>query len=32
MTPLQKARALGAYIEECMREVHAVTAAQAQQS
>jgi hypothetical protein len=32
MTPLQKARALGAYIEERMREVQAVTAAPAPQS
>jgi hypothetical protein len=32
MTPLQKTRALGAYIEERMREVRAVTSAQAQQS
>jgi hypothetical protein len=32
MTPLQKARALGAYIEERMREVRAETAARAQQS
>jgi type II secretory pathway component PulM len=32
MTPLQKVRALGAYIEERMREVREVTAAQGQQS
>jgi type II secretory pathway component PulM len=30
MTPLQRARTLAAYIEERMREVRAITAAQAQ--